>query len=99
MLGSSDGLVLHVIVMLSSCVPATDMETSGAALDAAALASLIAAPRVLGIAELMNYPGLIAGAPDIVAKALLGHRSRLMLDGHAPLVPWQALPALIDSES
>jgi adenine deaminase len=95
MLEASDGLDLRVFVMLSSCVPATDMETSGAALDAAALASLIASPRVLGIAELMNYPGLIAGVPDMVAKALLGHRARLRLDGHAPLVTGQALQAYI----
>ncbi len=95
MLEASDGLDLRVFVMLSSCVPATDMETSGAALDAAALASLLAEPRVLGIAELMNYPGLIAGAPDMVAKALLGHRARLRLDGHAPLVTGQALQAYI----
>ena len=95
MLDASDGLDLRVYVMLSSCVPATHMETAGANLDVDALASLIGSPRVLGIAEMMNYPGLVSGSDDMVRKAQLGHRARLRLDGHAPLLGGQALQAYV----
>ena len=54
MLAASEGLPLHVFVMLSSGVPATDMETSGARLGVDDLASLLDEPRVLGVAEMMN---------------------------------------------
>ncbi|WIG58032.1 MAG: Adenine deaminase [Ktedonobacterales bacterium] len=95
MLAASEGLALRVFVMLSSCVPATDMETAGASLDAAALATLLDAPRVLGIAEMMNYPGVAGGAPDMLAKALLGHHARLRVDGHAPLLSGPQLQAYL----
>ncbi len=95
MLRASEGLALRVFVMLSSCVPATHMETSGAQLDAQDLASLINQPRVLGIAEMMNYPGVVGGTDDMVAKALLGHQAKLRVDGHAPMVSGLALQAYI----
>src|SRR3954454_1019643 len=62
MLAASEGLPLHVFVMLSSCVPATHMETSGAHLSVDDLQTLADQPRVLGVAELMNYPGVIGGS-------------------------------------
>ncbi|HUP26842.1 MAG TPA: adenine deaminase [Chloroflexia bacterium] len=95
MLKASEGLALRVFVMLSSCVPATDMETSGACLTAADLVSLVGEPRVLGVAEMMNYPGVICGAPDMVEKALMGHERGIPVDGHAPLVRGQSLQAYI----
>jgi adenine deaminase len=95
MLAASEGLALRVFVMLSSCVPATDMETAGASLLADDLAALIDIPRVLGVAEMMNYPGVVNGSDDMVDKALLGHRKRLRVDGHAPLVSGLALQAYI----
>lgn len=93
MLRASDNLPLRVFVMLSSCVPATDMETSGARLSAADLATLLDEPRVLGIAEMMNYPGVVSGSDDMVAKAMLGHSNRMRVDGHAPLVGGLTLQA------
>jgi adenine deaminase len=93
MLDASEGLPLRVFVMLSSCVPATDMETSGARLAASDLAPLLDEPRVIGIAELMNYPGVIGAAPDMLEKALLAHGARVRADGHAPLVRGTGLQA------
>jgi adenine deaminase len=93
MLAASEGLPLHVFVMLSSCVPATDMETSGARLGVDDLASLLDEPRVLGVAEMMNYPGVVAGAEDMVDKAVMGHRAGIRVDGHAPLVGGTTLQA------
>ena len=48
-------------------MPATDRETSGAALDATAVAKLLALREVRCLGEVMNYPGLLAGAPELLA--------------------------------
>lgn len=93
MLQASEGLPLRVFVMLSSCVPATNMETSGARLGVEDLTTLVGENRVLGIAEMMNYPGVAAGTDDMVGKALLGHGRRMRVDGHAPLVGGTLLQA------
>jgi adenine deaminase len=73
---------LSVFVNVPSCVPATHMETAGAALEAADLVTLLGEPAVLGLAEIMNYPGVVAAAPAVLAK-LQGFAGR-PLDGHAP---------------
>jgi adenine deaminase len=88
MLDASENLPLTVYVNASSCVPATSMGSAGADLDAAQLATLLSHPRVLGLAEMMNYPGLILGKPDVLAK-MEAFRGRIV-DGHAPGVsgPW-----------
>lgn len=95
MLAASAGLALRVFVMLSPCVPATDMETAGASLSAEDLASLIDEPGVLGIAEMMNYPGVAGGSEDMLHKASLGHRAGLRVDGHAPMLSGRNLQAYI----
>jgi adenine deaminase len=71
-------------VQLSSCVPATSLETSGARLDAADLVSLRDHPAVLGLAEMMNFPGVLAKDDGVLDKlvAFAGWH----VDGHAPLV-------------
>ena len=77
MLESSRDVPLNVFVMLPSCVPATNLETSGAAMDADALAGLMQEERVLGLAEVMNYPGVIFRDPEVMKKlALAGGRPR-----------------------
>ncbi|MEP0764641.1 MAG: adenine deaminase, partial [Chloroflexota bacterium] len=70
MLDAAQGNPLSMFVMASSCVPATHMETAGAALDAADLTTLRDHPWVLGLAEMMNYPGVVfadAGVLDKIA--------------------------------
>ena len=74
--------ILNMYVMASSCVPATDMETSGARLEADDLAQLIDHPWVLGLAELMNYPGVALGDEGMLDK--ITAFEHLVLDGHAP---------------
>jgi len=82
MLDSSEGLPLRVFAMASSCVPATDMETSGAKLEAADLVPLFEHSRVIGLAEVMNFPGVFLGLPDVLAKVeAAGDRP---VDGHSP---------------
>ncbi|MDX6730756.1 MAG: adenine deaminase [Baekduia sp.] len=82
MLDVSEGLDLSVLVMAPSCVPTSAMETSGAALGADDLAALAEHPRVLGLAEMMNFPGVLAGSDDVLDK-LRGFAGR-PLDGYVP---------------
>jgi adenine deaminase len=82
MLEVSEGLDLSVFVMAPSCVPTSSMETSGAALDAADLVALAEHPRVLGLAEMMNFPGVLAGSSEVLDK-LRAFAGRA-LDGHVP---------------
>ncbi|AET64007.1 adenine deaminase [Methanothrix harundinacea] len=91
---------LSVYVMLPSCVPATHLETSGSSLDAGALSELIDEEGVLGIGEVMNYPGVIFRDPSVLAKICLagmrrkdGHRPRI--DGHSPLLSGRDLAAYV----
>jgi adenine deaminase len=91
MLEASQGLPLTVFVMASSCVPATRMGTAGAALEARDLEELLSHPRVLGLAEVMNFPGVIFHDPGISAK-LDVFRDRVV-DGHAPGVRGKLLNA------
>jgi adenine deaminase len=95
MIESSKGVPLNVFFMLPSCVPATKLETSGASLSAEDLSPFIDHPQVLGLAEMMNYPGVINTDPDVMAKLLLGARKRL--DGHAPGLTGVALCAYASS--
>ena len=87
--------LLNMYVMASSCVPATDMETSGARLEADDLAQLLDHPWVLGLAELMNYPGVALGDEGMLDKiALFQHR---ILDGHAPAMSGNMLNAYVSA--
>jgi len=73
---------IDIRVMLSSCVPASPLESAGATLEADDLRPLLADPRVLGLAEVMNYPGVISGDTCVWNK-LEAARGRI-IDGHAP---------------
>lgn len=93
MLDDSEGVPLDVLVNASSCVPATHLETSGARLEAGDLTPLRQHPRVLGLAEVMNYPGVIDGDPGVLAK-LEAFRGR-PIDGHCPALSGRRLNAYV----
>ncbi len=82
MLADAAGAPFTMFVNASSCVPATHLATSGAALAAEDLATLKTWPNVLGLAEVMNFPGVISGDQGVLAK-LEVFRDRVR-DGHAP---------------
>ena len=91
---------LSVYVMLPSCVPATHLETSGSSLDAGALSELIDEAGVLGIGEVMNYPGVVFRDPQVMAKLGLALRARFdghkpRIDGHSPLLSGRDLAAYV----
>jgi adenine deaminase len=82
MLGDAAGAVLDIWVNAPSCVPATELGTSGARLEAMDLEKLLAEPRVLGLAEVMNFPGVIQGDVGVLAKLRVFHGR--VKDGHCP---------------
>ncbi len=84
MLEAAEHTLLDLRIQLSSCVPATEMETSGARLEIADLLPLAGHPKVIGLAEFMNYPGVLAKDPGCLAK-LQAFQGR-HIDGHAPLL-------------
>ena len=86
MLEASRELPLSVRVMLSSCVPALPVEDAGAVLEAADIAPLLSDPDVGGLAEMMNVPGLLGGAPDVQEKLAVTQKAGKVVDGHAPLL-------------
>jgi len=83
-LDAAPHMVMDLFVQLSSCVPSTRMETAGAELLADDLTPYRDHPRVIGLAEFMNYPGVIHTDPQVMEK-LEAFRDR-HIDGHAPLV-------------
>lgn len=90
-LAGSAGLPLDFCFMLPSCVPASPLETAGARLEAADLAAYRRRSRVLGLAEVMNFPGVVGGDAGLLEKIALYPKGPV--DGHAPLLSGLALNA------
>jgi adenine deaminase len=82
LLSASQDLPLTVLINAPSCVPATHLSTAGASLDHQALAELLDHPRVVGLAEVMNVPGVVYCDPEVHAK--LDAFDGRPIDGHAP---------------
>jgi len=91
LLAASRGLPLDFFFMLPSCVPASPLETAGAKLTAADLAGYRRHPRVLGLAEVMNFPGVVGGEAGLLQKLALFRQGPV--DGHAPLLSGRGLNA------
>ena len=84
MLQATEDLPVDVRFMLPSCVPATPMDESGANLDYRAIDSFYDHPRVQGLAEMMNFVGIIAGDDQPVEKIVAAQAHHKKIDGHAP---------------
>ena len=90
---ASECLLMDLRVQLSSCVPSTDMETAGARIEAEDLRAVMGHPSGIGLAEVMNYPGVIHRDPAALAKLRLfsgGH-----IDGHCPQLTGRDLAAYV----
>ena len=81
-LAASGGLPLNVFVMAPSCVPATHMESAGSELTAADIEAIFGHERVLGLAEMMNFPGVLFRVPSVLEKLKIALGRPI--DGHAP---------------
>ena len=93
MLESTKALPINYYVQLPSCVPSTPFEHAGAVLSAKDLAPLLQESRVLGLGEMMDYPGVINCQPDTLEKLIMA-RGRV-IDGHAPNLTGRELCAYI----
>ena len=95
MLEATRNLPVNYYVQVPSCVPATPFEHAGCVMDAEAMAELIDLDGVLGLGEMMNVPGVLGNAPDVLAKLELFKDK--IIDGHAPMVSGKALQAYVAS--
>ena len=93
MLDAASETMLDVKYMLPSCVPATPFEHSGAVVDAYAIARLIADERIIGLGEVMDYPGVIGAADSMVEKLLAAIQAEKPIDGHSPAITGKNLNA------
>ena len=94
-LGRGEAIPMDIFGMAPSCVPATDLETSGARITTRELKKIKRFDRVIGLGELMNYPGVISGDPDVLSKIDLFHG--MVIDGHAPGISGKELNAYVSA--
>ena len=97
MLESTEGLPVDTYFMLPSCVPATPMDESGANLSYRDIDEYFEHPRVLGLAEMMNSYGVIAGDGAVVSKIIASQAHHKKIDGHAPFLKDNDLNAYISA--
>ena len=90
---SARNIALNVFIMVPSCVPATHMETSGATIKATDLRPLLKEPWAIGLAEMMNFPGVIFRDPEVLRKIEAANGKRI--DGHAPMISGKGLYAYL----
>jgi len=95
MLQATENLPVDVRFMLPSCVPATPMDESGANLDYHTIDSFYDHPRVQGLAEMMDFGGVIAGNSQVVEKIVAAQAHHKKIDGHAPGLTGNDLNAYI----
>jgi adenine deaminase len=84
MLSDAEHACIRIHFTAPSCVPATSLETSGATLGADELEPLFAANEVVALGEMMNYPGVVYGDPEVMKKIAMAQRYGRSVDGHAP---------------
>ena len=96
-LEQSDILPLTMNIGIPSCVPATDMETAGGVITLADIKSLLADERVYGLAEMMNFPGIVHDIGEAREKVRITLEAGKIVDGHAPGLTGDALKAYISN--
>ena len=93
----SRGLDTNIYCMAPSCVPATHLENSGASLDSEMIGALLGQEQVLGLAEMMNFPGVLFQDKEVMEKLAIGRKAGVPIDGHAPGLTGKDLQAYIGS--
>lgn len=84
MIGNADKVPLKVYFGVPSCVPATPFESAGCVLDENAVDRLLARNDLYFLSEMMNFPGVIHGFPDVMSKIKSAQKYNKLIDGHAP---------------
>ena len=88
-------LPLDMLFMAPSCVPATHLETSGARISSAEVKKILAYPNVIGLGEMMNFPGVVSGDEEVLQK--IGASKGRVIDGHAPGLSGKELNAYLSA--
>lgn len=95
---TSEGLPVDLLFTIPSCVPATNMETAGAELDAGVVArALDAYPYAPALSEMMNFPGVICGVPEVLSKIQAARSRGFPVDGHSPGLTGANLEAYLNA--
>lgn len=97
MLKATEGLSLDTFFVMPSCVPSTGLDESGAVLGPEDIKPYYENPRVLGLAEVMNSAGVVAGQEDLMGKLTEAGRRGKVIDGHAPFLRGNELNAYVCS--
>jgi len=92
----AEKLPLDMFFMVPSCVPATNMETSGATISADDIKKALELPNVIGLGEMMNFPGVINGDRQVINKILAARNH--VIDGHAPGITNKHLNAYLAAD-
>jgi len=95
MIQASQNLPIDVHFMMPSCVPATEIDESGAELDCKDIDLYLDNKKVLGLAEMMNYVGVINGDKNVLSKIVISQAHHKKIDGHAPELSGNDLNAYI----
>ncbi|MCQ2458232.1 MAG: adenine deaminase [Clostridia bacterium] len=95
MIEVSRKLPMSVYYTVPSCVPATEFDESGGVLNAQDIAVLFSDPHVIGLGEMMNFPGVIAGVPAVTDKINAAHGAGKLINGHAPMITGKDLDRYI----
>jgi adenine deaminase len=92
---ASEALPLDFFFMAPSCVPASPLETAGATLSSREVQKLLEHERVLGLGEMMNFPGVLGKDPEVLSKMEAARGKKKSIDGHAPLLSGKGLNAYL----
>lgn len=95
MINESNNIPLNVYITLPSCVPATSFDESGKTLNASDLEELYKNPQVIGLGEMMNYPGVIHHDEEVIKKVKYANDKGYIVNGHAPLLSGRELDKYI----
>jgi adenine deaminase len=88
-------LPLDMLFMAPSCVPATHLETSGAQISSKEVKKILAHPKIIGLGEMMNFPGVVSGDEEVLQK--IGASKGKVIDGHAPGLSGKELNAYLSA--
>ncbi|WP_457550702.1 adenine deaminase [Archaeoglobus sp.] len=88
---------LKVFFEVPSCVPSSPLETSGAIITAEDVAEILEWDNVIGLAEVMNYPGVINGDEEVLKKIVVAREKGKIVDGHCPMLSGKDLNAYISA--
>ncbi|MFO7952991.1 MAG: adenine deaminase [Bacillota bacterium] len=97
MLEASEEAPCDFFATVPSSVPSTDMETAGGEINSAMVKELLAHPRVVGLGEMMNYPGVTGGDEEALKKIVAAEEVKKVIDGHAPAVTGSGLQAYLSA--